>query len=524
MSRTRYILSVDLGSGGPKVAIVSEQGDVIATVKRTNSLYFVGDGGAEQEPEEWWSSIKDGAQELLSRQLVPVDDIIAVAVAGQWGVTVPVDRTGKPLMRAIHWTDRRGGPYSAKLMNGLIKIEGRDIFKLYRWLTTSAGIPLESGADALSNILFLKNERPDVYRDTHCFLEPSDYLNFRLTGRMACSYASIFPYMLSDNRDCSNVKYSDVLLKAAGVDRAKMPELVPVDTVLGPVLPEVADEWGLSRNTQVMIGAGDSHTSILGSGAVNVGQPHMCIGTSSWMTCLLPRRRFDLLHGLTSMPSIVPGFNMLVAEQGPAGKVLEMFVEQWFSDTSSPHSPATDERYLQLLAAAESTPPGSNGVRFLPWLNGAGPPSGDGAMRGGFLNLSLESRPPHAVRAVMEGVGFNLRWLATYVEKIIDKPITELNFIGGGARSPVWCQILSDILGRKIHQVADPHYAIVRGVALSALVGLKLIRVEDIPSRVRIEQTFIPDPKNQKIYRELFEEFLRMFRATRPLFHRWNKT
>lgn len=523
MSRTRYILSVDLGSGGPKVAIVSEQGDVIANVKRTNSLYFVGEEGVEQEPEEWWVSIKDGARELLSRNLVPVDDIIAIAVAGQWGVTVPVDRSGKPLMRAVHWTDHRGGAYSAKLMDGLIKIAGCDVFKLWRWVSISSGAPLPSGADALSNLLLIKNEFPKIYEEAYCFLEPFDYLNYRLTGRMACSYASIFPYMIADTRDCSNVKYSEVLLKAAGIDRSKLPELVPVDTVLGPILPEVAAEWGLSPKTQVMVGAGDSHTSILGSGAVNIGQPHMCIGTSSWITCLLPRRRFDLLHGLTSMPSVVPGYNMLVAEQGPAGKVLELFVEQWFSDTSTHSSSSSDERYLQLLAAAESTPPGSNGVRFLPWLNGSGPPNEDGAMRGGFLNLSLKSRPPDAVRAVMEGVGFNLRWLATYVEKITEKPLTEMNFIGGGARSPIWCQILADVLGKKIHQVADPHYAIVRGVALSALVGLKLIRVEDIPSRVRIERTFLPDPGNQKIYDELFGEFLRMFKATRPLFHRWQR-
>lgn len=522
VSQTRYILSVDLGGGGPKVALVSERGDVVDAVKRATPLHFLPAGGVEQDPQVWWSTVSDGAKTLLERKLVPPEDIVAIAVATQWSVTVPVDRDGEPLMRAVHWMDKRGARYSQALMDGLIKISGFEIRKLIRWMTLTGGAPVPTGADVLSHILFLKNECPEVYQRTYKLLEPCDYLTFKLTGRMATSYSTVFPYLLADTRDCSKIRYSERLMADAGVAPEKLPDLFPVDTVLGNLLPVVAQDWGLSPDVKVMIGMGDSHAAILGSGAVGLGQPHLCIGTSSWMTCLIDRRRMDLFHEITSMPSAVPGQYMLAAEQGAAGKLLEMFVERWFGPSSGASREDVDSRYAQLLSDASAVSPGSGGVKFLPWLNGAGPPAGEGAMRGGFLNLSLSSTPPEAIRAVMEGVGFNLRWLAIYVEKLIGRPFSELNFIGGGARSPVWCQILADVLGRTIRQVADPDYAIVRGAAMAALMGLRLIRLEEIPGKVQIEREFVPDASHCREYDRLFAEFLRSYRTTRPLFRRWS--
>ena len=207
---------------------------------------------------------------------------------------------------------------------------------------------------------------------------------------------------------------------------------------------------------------------------------------------------------------------MIVAEQGPAGKLLEMFVETWFSDGVR-GAGAMDERYRDLLARASNAEPGCDGARFLPWLNGAGPPANDGAMRGGFLNLSLRSDPGRVVRAVLEGVACNLRWLLGPVERLAGGRVEGLNFIGGGARSDLWCQILADALDRRIRKVADPHLAIARGAAFSAFLALRAMRLDEIPGAVGIEREFAPNPERRELYDEMHRGLRRAFRTVRKL-------
>jgi xylulokinase len=525
---TKYVLSVDLGSGGPKVALVSDRGDIIERARGFTPLKLTPDGGAEQKPDDWWQSISSAAREILGRGTVPIDDVIAVCCASQWSVTLPVDAQGQPLMNAIHWMDARGAPYTHQITDGLIKVAGYEFRKLATWLRLTGGAPTHSGADSLAHILYVQHERPDVYRRTFKFLEPMDYLTMRLTGRFVSSPASAYPLLLTDNRPGRPLGYVDQLLSWTGIDRDKLPDLTPAGTVLGKIRPEAADEWGLSRNTQVVVGTGDSQAAVLGSGAVHDYRGHVCIGTSSWLTCHVPFKKTDIFHYLATMPAAIPSRNMVMAEQGAAGKCLELFIQNWLTGPSgaSGAGDGTDP-FDELLRLAETAPAGSYGMLFLPWLNGAGPPSGDGSMRGGFLNLSLTTGRPEAVRSVMEGVAFNLRWLSGHVEKFIRRPLDSLNFIGGGARSPLWCQIMADVLERPIHQAADPAYAIARGAAFSALIALGRLTLDDLPAKVKIAACFKPQKEHQAVYRDLFREFLHSFKANRGTFarlRRWTKT
>jgi xylulokinase len=223
------------------------------------------------------------------------------------------------------------------------------------------------------------------------------------------------------------------------------------------------------------------------------------------------------------MPSAIRGRNMVAAEQGAGGKCLGVFVDNWLCprDELTPDGGPADV-YERIARMAADVPPGSDGLLFLPWLNGAGPPSGEGAMRGGFINQSLRSGRSTAVRAIMEGVAFNLRWLRASVERFVGREFDSLNLIGGCARSDLWCQILADVLDRPLRRMVDPHMATSRGAALAALVALKRISVADIPSLVRVGATFTPNPSNVRVYSDLFREFLASYKATRGIFRRMN--
>jgi xylulokinase len=526
-NRHKYILAIDLGTSGPKVALVSSQGEVIACEVEVTQLFLLPHGGAEQNPDEWWEAIKKATRRLLDRQAVVVDDIIAVSCTTQWSGTVAVDRDGQALMNAVIWMDARGAPYIQRITGAGVplKIQGYTIEKLVTWLRLTGGVPGHSGKDSIAHILYIKNELPDIYRKTYKFLEPKDYLNLRLTGQFAASYDSITLHWLTDNRDVTNIVYNDRLLKISTIAREKLPDLKQAVDILGPIKAEVARELGLNEAVQVVVGTPDLHSAAIGSGAVQDYAAHLYIGTSSWLTCHIPFKKTDLLHNMASLPAAIPGKYFVANEQETAGACLAFLKNNilYHKDELEQEAP-TSNVYQIFDRIAEKSRAGSGKVIFAPWLNGERTPVDDHVVRGGFYNLSLQHTREHLIRAVFEGVAYNSRWLLGYVEKFVGRRLAEINMVGGGANSNVWCQIHADVLNRTIRQVRDPIQVNVRGAAILASVALGYITFDDIPAQVPIANTYAPNPENRAIYDELFREFLNIYKQNRKISARLNRT
>ena len=303
----RYTLAVDLGTGGPKVALVSTRGEVVAHTYRTNDLILIPPDGVEQDPEQWWSTIRDGARELLSAGHVPVEHVVAILIGAQWMGTVPVDADGDNLANALIWMDSRGARHVRRQVAGRLNVQGYDVRKLKTWLQVTGGIPSRAGKDPVGHMLWFRHEAPEVYAAADKLLDVPDYLNLRLTGRAVTSYDTAVGCWASDNRDLSRVHWVDELVDWIGVDRAKLPELVPTGTVIGTILPEVAADWGLGEHVQVVTGAGDTAMAGIGSGAVRDLEGHVYVGTSSWVSCHVPFKKTDIRDNITSLPSGIPG-------------------------------------------------------------------------------------------------------------------------------------------------------------------------------------------------------------------------
>jgi xylulokinase len=171
---------------------------------------------------------------------------------------------------------------------------------------------------------------------------------------------------------------------------------------------------------------------------------------------------------------------------------------------------------------AENVPAGSGNVIFTPWLYGERTPIDDHSVRSAIFNMSLNTTREHIIRAVLEGVAYNSRWLLGYVEKFIKRPLNPINFIGGGANSRVWGQIMADVLNRTIRQVKDPIQTNVRGAALLASAALGLITFDEIADGIQISATYTPDPKNRTVYDGLFKEFINIYKANKGIFRRLN--
>ena len=517
------VLSIDLGTSGPKVGLISADGRVLDWTFEPTPLMLLPGGGAEQRPDDWWNAIVTCTHRLLERRLVSPECIGAVCCTAQWSGTVPVDRDGEPLMNAIIWLDTRGAQYIPSIVGGLPSIEGYRPDKLITWIRLTGTVPTRSGKDSIAHILFIKHERPDVYRRTDKFLEPKDYINLRLTGRAAASFDSIGLHCLTDNRDIRRIAYEPRLFAMSGLDPAQFPALLPSTAVLGTLSARAAAELGLTEGTQVVAGSPDVQATAIGSGAVLDYQAHLYLGTSSWLSCHVPFKRADVFHNMGSLPSGVTGRWLVLNEQECAGSCLNYFLDSMlYTHDQFPICDKPAEAYSLLNQDAQQSPAGSNGLIFTPWLYGERSPVDDAAVRGGFLNLSLTTSRPDMARAVLEGVAYNSRWLLTYTEKLAGRRLDNIAMVGGGAISDLWCQIHADVLNRTVRQVKDPRLAPLRGAAFQALVALGRMSFGDVPDCVEIARTYRPDPVHRKLYDKLFGAFVQMYHRLKPVYARLN--
>jgi len=322
MEESKYVLAVDHGTSGIKTSIVSMHGQILGSDFEKTPILFLPDGGAEQDPLDWWNALLTTSKRLVRKALVPAEDIVALCVSSTFSTTVALDRDGNHLDNSLTWMDSRGAPHVRRLMNGFPRVEGYGLTKLLKWIRKTAGCPSLSGKDDIAHVLFWKHERPEVYNKTHSFLPSKDYLNLKLTGKFASSFDSMHLFWATDTRDIDNVRYDDKLIGMLGIDKAKLPPLMASTDTLGEIVPEIASEIGLSKSVKVIVGSPDHQSACLGSGAVRDYEGHIYIGTSSWVECMVPFKKTDILHALASIPTSIPGKYQLINEQDLAGGCL----------------------------------------------------------------------------------------------------------------------------------------------------------------------------------------------------------
>ncbi len=241
------VLAIDLGTGGPKVALVSLAGEVLGAEHRRVPTTVVEGGGATQDPAHWWEAIADAAGALAEAQVVHPERVVAVACTGQWGSTVPVDAGGQPAGECLLWFDRRGRRWSQRATGGPVAVDGYALGKAAVWITHAGGAPSTEGNDPLGHRLWLRHEAPEVDRRTATFMEPVDYLNLRLTGRLAATQVSMLAWWLTDNRRTDARDYDPRLLALARVEADRLPCWCPSEASWATCSPRSPPSWVSQR-------------------------------------------------------------------------------------------------------------------------------------------------------------------------------------------------------------------------------------------------------------------------------------
>jgi xylulokinase len=519
-----FVLAVDLGTGGPKAAVISAEGHITAHAFETVPLALGADGAAEQTPQDWWGAIVRAARRALADSGVSPESIVGVGCTAQWSGTVAVDPEGAAIGPSIIWMDSRGATAVRRAVRGALNVQGYSATKAAKWVRRTGGIPSLSGKDPVGHIHFLREERPEVYAAAAVFLEPVDYLTLRLTGLARASYDSITLHWVTDNRDITAIAYDDSLFELAGLERRTLPELVPTGSVIGGVTPVAAAELGLLAGTPVVAGTGDLHSAAVGSGAVEDFAGHLYIGTSSWISCHVPFKKTDALTNIASIPSGLPGRYLVADEHETGGACLTWLRDNLLypADALTPGGAPPADAFARLNEMAAGIATGAGGVLFTPWLNGERSPVDDHTIRGGFHNISLSTTRGDMVRAVFEGVALNSAWLLGAVEKYTKRQFPSLAFVGGGANSDLWSQIHADVMGREIRQITDPVLANVRGAGLLTHLALGHVRLADIPSMVEVKKVYTPNEDAGAVYAPLLKEFVNLYDKTKGIHKRLN--
>lgn len=517
------ILSVDLGTSGMKVALITVSGKVLGWEAEPIRLIHTPDGGVEQAPDEWWGAFLSAAKRLIAKNQASASLIRAVCCSTQGEGTIPVDKDGNALSNCILWMDMRGAPFLKKQLGGLINIDGADIFKVLRFVNLTGGIPNLTGKDPAGHMLFIRDTQPEIYSKTYKFLNVLDYMNLRLTGEFAASFDSIVTSWVTDNRNPNALRYNDGLISMLGIDRAKLPEVVPCSAVVGNLKADVSNVLGLSSTVKVVAGSIDNTAAAIGSGAVEDYQAHLYIGTSSWIAAHVPFKKTDVASSLASIPCAVPDKYLLTALQATAGGNLTFLRDNviYHKDELLQEADVPDI-FKVLDQITTRVPAGANGVVYTPWIWGERAPVEDKTIRAGLYNLSLNNTREDIIRAFLEGIALNTKWLMTPVEKFLGRKVDSINIVGGGAQSDVWCQIFADVMNVEIKQVNEPVYANARGAAWIGAVGLGEIKFEDISKLVIFKKTYSPNQNNRKLYDERFDIFKSIYKQTKNIYKKLN--
>ncbi len=502
-----HALGIDVGTTNVKVALVRDDGTVVAS--SSEPLFTRRDGAtAEQDAAALWAAVCVAVRFVTGAAPHAASDVAHVGVCSQYSSIVGVDESGEPVTPLVLYLDQRGTDPSWAIM-----VEHEDAFDV--WIERHGIPPIGSGL-SLGHLLGLQADAASHGR-VAAYLEPMDFVNLRLTGRVAANQCTVFTSQLTDNRTLGVTTYDEELLRRSGIDPVTLPPLLGVTEAVGTLRADVAAELGLPAGVIVQAAMNDSHAGAFATGAYLPGQGGIVIGTTAVMLDTLDHKDLDVDHELVSMPSPIPGTYLAMAENGMAGKVVEHILEKVVYAVDELGDHVTDDQFARLDTALASVPPGAGNVLFLPWLAGSMAPKVDRGMRGGFLNMSLDTDRTTLVRATVEGVCRNLRWLQPFVSAFTGSTPERYVLGGGAARSAEWCRALADILDTPVHPLLDPEVAAARATAMVALHHAGELSAADLADLAGTGDPHDPVPANRVLHDVLQAQFEAAYVAVQPI-------
>ena len=505
--------------------------ELVASAVAEYPLRLLPNGGAEQDPEDWWNALRRATHLILERAGVGKDAVRALSFCCQMQGLVLVDENGAPVRPAMTYMDQRATEQKRRGIERGLRIEGMNAGKLIPSLLITGGVSA-SVKDPVWKYHWVRDNEPQAFSRVHKWLDGKEYLVQRCTGRFAMTPDSANATFLYDTRP-GRGEWSASLCRLFDVDPSHLPEVIPAQETAGPLRRGAAEELGLPAGIPVIAGGGDLTLVGLGSGAVGLHQTHVYMGTSGWVSTVTDRRVVDTECYIASILGAVPGLYNYISEQETSGKCLEWVRDHlaldeigvYLEQRTVAEDPAG--RYESLFdflnESIEQVPPGAGGVLFAPWLRGNRSPFEDPNARGIFFNVGLETGKRCMIRAVVEGIALHGRWQLEAIRRKVPAR-GPIRFVGGGARSAAAARTLASVLGETVETIRGPQNVGAQGAAVLCAAGLGAIgSPRDAAGLVRVEGTWEPDPAAREVYNRHFDVLKRLYTGNRESFRALNE-
>ncbi|HRZ28125.1 MAG TPA: FGGY-family carbohydrate kinase [Spirochaetota bacterium] len=533
MSDTAYILAHDVGTTGNKSCIyrITDKIELVDSYLAEYPVYTLSNGGVEQKADEWWNALCTATKAILTRSKIAKKDIMGMTFCAQMQGSIMVDENGDALRNPMSYMDGRSTEQIARyLYRGLFKIGGKfHIPSTLKSLYYTGGMAA-TAKDPLWKYHWVRDNEPEIFKKTHKWLDVKDYLTLRCTGNYGMTRDSANATFVYDTRP-GKLGWSKSLCRLFDVDMNHLPPVLDSTDIVGNLSARAAGEMGLAEGTPVFGGGGDVSLISIGSGCLDLHDTHIYIGTSGWVVANVDRRMVDIDNFVASILGAIPGRYNYVAEQETSGACLQWVRDHLALDEIGMYLEAKhvcemndvyESLYDFLNQVISQTPAGSGGVIFTPWLHGNRAPKEDPYARGMFFNLSLTTGKRQMIRSVVEGMAFHKRWMLEAIEKRIPHRET-LRFVGGGAKSPIGCQIMADITGRRIETIRNTQNAGTIGATITCAVGLGLFKdFSDAKSFIPVDKIYEPNKANKARYDKNFNVFKELYGKNKKLFEQLN--
>ena len=533
MPKSAYIITCDVGTTAMKTCLFYAQKDIklIAHAEKPYSLQILDNGGVEQNPYDWWEAMCITVKEVMKSSGVAKEQISGISFCSQMQGLVLVDSEGKPIRPGMSYMDQRSGKQLHEGLEHGIMIEGCNAYKLLKSLYITKAVSL-SVKDPVWKYKWVQENEPEIFKKVHKWLDVKEFLICQCTNECVMTEDSAFATLIYDSRD-GHKGFSKSMCKMLGVDFAHLPRVIASTDEAGGLTKRAAELLGLTEGTPVFGGGGDASLIGVGAGAVKEGCTHVYCGTSGWVSTVVGKQLVDTSSRIASVIGAIPGYFNYFAELETAGKCLEWVKDHLALDEIDIYlekkkiSESVEAMYASLYDymthVVEEIPAGSNGVIFTPWLRGNRCPFEDPNARGMFFNIGLDTGKRQLIRSVLEGICYHMRWMLEAQENKIETSKT-IRFVGGGALSTLTCQILADVLGRRIETVHKPQNVGAVGAAAVVAAGIGLIgSIEECDKLIKPKSVFEPIKENIEIYNKGYSVFKQLYKSNKDNFARLNE-
>jgi len=497
-----YLLGVDIGTGGCKATIIDTQGTFIADGYTEYPSYHPHMGWVEQKAADWTAAMVTSLHRASEKAALDPKDIIGLAVDASAHNTVLLDAAGNVIRDTIMWQDQRSGRQVE-----FLKAHYLDFIKATTFSTPSA-------TWSLPQLMWIRENEPEVFRHISSILFIDDYIRLQLTGVYASTHIQAQGSLLFDNH---KMQWSEELVKLSGLPMSAVPPIKKPTDICGYVTKEAAALTGLREGTPVVMGASDTALESYAVGGLKPGDCVLKMATAGGINVY--RDVGSIFKDTFVYSHVVDGIWYYGRGTVSAAQALRWYRDTFCQKEIQEEAPEGMSTYQLLDKEAELIPPGANGLFFHPYMSGERAPYWDPKLRASFTGFSSLHTRGHFTRALLEGVTFSLRQCFGIMEEF--GAIEKISFVGGGAKSPLWRGILADVFNRKIVKYKRDDSSLGAAMLAGVALGVFSSHEEAVRKTAAIDCVTEPNPRNVEKYNELFPLYVEIHDDLAETYHKY---